>query len=79
MFELTRRDLDKTYNLYSEPDSYFTDLYETPLYILTSYKTFSAGEMLTYFLKNHHRATIVGEQTRGGAHNAPKAFLYKDF
>ena len=79
MFELTRRDHDGIFNLYSEPDPYFTDLYETPLYILTSYKTFSAGEMLSYFLKTIHRATIVGEQTRGGAHNAPKAHLYKDF
>ena len=79
MFELTRRDLDKTFNLVSEPDSYYTDLHETPLYILTSYKTFSAAEMLTYFLKIQNRATIVGEKTRGGAHNAPKAFLYKDF
>lgn len=79
MFEASRRDLDKTFNLYSEPDPYFTELYDTPLYILTSYKTFSAGEMLTYFLKNQHRATIVGEQTRGGAHNSPKAFLSKGF
>ena len=79
MFELTLRNREKNYNLYCEPDPNYTGLYETPLYILTSYKTFSAAEMLTYFLKTEKRVTIVGEQTRGGAHNAPKSFLYKDF
>jgi hypothetical protein len=79
MFELTLRNREKNYNLYCEPDLNYTGLYETPLYILTSYKTFSAAEMLTYFLKTEKRVTIVGEQTRGGAHNAPKSFLYKDF
>ncbi|MBA2613038.1 MAG: S41 family peptidase [Bacteroidetes bacterium] len=79
MFELTLRNRENNYNLYCEPDSEYAGLYETPLYILTSYKTFSAAEMLTYFLKTEHRAVIVGEQTRGGAHNAPKSFLYKDF
>jgi hypothetical protein len=64
---------------YSEPDTNYTKLYNTPLYVLTSYKTFSAGEMLAYCLKNLKRATIIGEQTRGGAHNSPKSFLYKDF
>lgn len=79
MFELTLRNREKNYNLYCEPDPNYTGLYETPLYILTSYKTFSAAEMLTYFLKTEKRVTVVGEQTRGGAHNAPKSFLYKDF
>lgn len=79
MFELTLRNRENNYNLYCEPDSEYAGLYETPLYILTSYKTFSAAEMLTYFLKTEKRVTIVGEQTRGGAHNAPKSFLYKDF
>ncbi|MES2515443.1 MAG: S41 family peptidase [Bacteroidota bacterium] len=64
---------------YSEPDSNYTTLYDKPLYILTSYKTFSAGEMVAYSLKNLHRATLVGEQTRGGAHNSPKSFLYGDY
>ncbi len=79
MFALTLRNRKNNYNLYCEPDNNYTSLYETPLYILTSYKTFSAAEMLTYFLKTEHRAVIVGEQTRGGAHNAPKSFLYKNF
>lgn len=38
------------------------------VYILTAYRTFSAGEHFVYNLKNHRRATIVGETTGGGAH-----------
>ncbi|HEX7077248.1 MAG TPA: S41 family peptidase [Candidatus Eisenbacteria bacterium] len=38
------------------------------LYVLTSRRTFSAAEGLTYALKNRGRAVIVGERTRGGAH-----------
>ncbi|MFC1529873.1 S41 family peptidase [Gemmatimonadota bacterium] len=41
---------------------------ETPIFILTSGRTFSAAEEFTYNLKNLERATIVGETTRGGAH-----------
>lgn len=77
--DATVRNRDVIYNFDSEPDEYFKDLFDVPLYILTSYKTFSAAEMLAFGLKNAKRATIVGEQTRGGAHNAPKSFLYKDF
>lgn len=39
-----------------------------PLYILTSNKTFSAAEALAYNLQALRRATIVGENTGGGAH-----------
>jgi len=41
---------------------------DTPIYILTSGRTFSAAEEFTYNLKNMERATIVGETTGGGAH-----------
>jgi hypothetical protein len=37
------------------------------VYILTSHRTFSAGEEFTYDLKVLKRATIVGEVTGGGA------------
>jgi retinol-binding protein 3 len=40
----------------------------TPVYVLTSRRTFSAAEEFTYNLKNLERATIVGETTGGGAH-----------
>jgi hypothetical protein len=39
-----------------------------PVYVLTSSSTFSGGEQLSYDLQQIGRATIVGEQTRGGAH-----------
>jgi hypothetical protein len=38
------------------------------VYVLTSKHTFSAAEEFSYNLKNLHRAVIVGETTRGGAH-----------
>jgi C-terminal processing protease CtpA/Prc len=41
---------------------------DTPIYVLTSNRTFSAAEEFTYNLKNMERATIIGETTGGGAH-----------
>ena len=38
-----------------------------PIYILTSKRTFSGAEGLTYDLKHFAHATVVGEKTRGGA------------
>ena len=38
------------------------------VYVLTSQRTFSGAEELTYNLKNLKRATIIGETTGGGAH-----------
>ena len=39
-----------------------------PVYVLTSSRTYSAGEELSFDLKNLKRATLVGEATGGGAH-----------
>ena len=41
---------------------------DAPIYVLTSSFTFSAAEEFTYNLKSLKRATIVGENTGGGAH-----------
>jgi len=41
---------------------------DIPVYILTSKDTFSGGEDMAYTLKYHDRATIIGENTKGGAH-----------
>jgi DNA-binding MarR family transcriptional regulator len=43
-------------------------LTNVPVYILTSRRTFSAGESFTFGLKVTRRATLVGERTGGGGH-----------
>jgi len=60
-----------------EPEQYWTyenlpvpSLAETDIYLLTSRRTFSAGEGLAYFLQAHKRAVVVGEVTGGGANPA---------
>ena len=39
-----------------------------PIYVLTSSRTFSGAEELSYNLQQHKRATLIGETTKGGAH-----------
>jgi C-terminal processing protease CtpA/Prc len=39
-----------------------------PVFVLTSRRTFSGGEELTFDLQRAGRATVVGERTGGGAH-----------
>jgi retinol-binding protein 3 len=41
-------------------------LYDIPLYILISKSTFSGAEAFSYNLKAMKRATLIGENTRGG-------------
>jgi hypothetical protein len=42
---------------------------DVPLFLLTSKKTFSAAESFAYDMKVRNRATLVGDSTRGGAHD----------
>ncbi len=49
-------------------------LLDTPVFILTSDRTFSASESFAYDMKVRKRATIVGDSTKGGAHSVD---LYK--
>jgi hypothetical protein len=41
---------------------------DRPVYVLTSELTFSGAEEFCYNLKAQHRAVLIGETTRGGAH-----------
>jgi hypothetical protein len=52
---------------------------EKPIYILTSGRTFSGGEELTYDLKHATRATVVGEVTRGGANPTDLVSVNENF
>ena len=42
---------------------------DVPLFVLTSKKTFSAAESFAYDMKVRKRATLVGDSTKGGAHD----------
>ena len=50
-----------------------------PLFILTSKESLSAAESLTYHLKEHRQATILGETTGGGAHVSKLFEVSPDF
>ena len=51
----------------------------TPLYILTSKRTFSAAEAFTYTLKHLDKAIVVGEKTRGGANRTKRVNINDNF
>jgi retinol-binding protein 3 len=42
---------------------------DIPLFVLTSKKTFSAAESFAYDMKVRKRATLIGDSTKGGAHD----------
>lgn len=50
-----------------------------PVYVLTSKATFSGGEAFAFYMKTHQRATLVGENTDGGAHPGASYRLHPYF
>jgi hypothetical protein len=60
---------DKTDQLWTQAYVPGPRLSQCDIYVLISYDTFSAGEGLAYNLKHSGRATLVGTQTPGGAHD----------
>ena len=62
-----RRDEDRTSEVWTLPYVPGKRYGDKPVYILTSKKTFSAGELFAYAFKNMGRAEVIGERTEGGA------------
>ncbi|GJL90950.1 S41 family peptidase [Hyphococcus sp.] len=50
-----------------------------PLYVLTSKRTFSAGESLVFGLKASSRASVIGEETAGGGNFGGEVRVSPDF
>jgi hypothetical protein len=66
LFNELRWRKEETDQIWTDP-SVRPQLAKTPLFILTSGRTFSAAEAFAYSLQQRKRATIVGERTAGGA------------
>ena len=73
------RDEDKTEEYWTLPDVPGPRIGDKPVYILTSQKTFSAGEEFAYNLQALRRATLIGETTSGGAHPGSPFRLHPHF
>ncbi|WP_288379120.1 S41 family peptidase [uncultured Massilia sp.] len=52
---------------------------DKPVYLLTSDRTFSAGEAFSYAMKSLKRATLVGATTRGGGNPVTMFPLRRDY
>lgn len=68
LFDTYFRPRERTVASYSLREVAGPRLAHQPVFVLTRRSTFSAGEGLAYVLKHLGRATVVGEQTGGGAH-----------
>ena len=53
--------------------------YTNPVYVLSSPRTYSGGEALTYTLQATQRGRVIGERTRGGAHLARWYTIHPNF
>jgi hypothetical protein len=62
------RDLEQTTQSYSADFVPGPQLLEQPVYVLTSGRTASAAEEFSFDLRNHERATLVGDTTAGAGH-----------
>jgi hypothetical protein len=68
LYELYNRKEKKINEFRTRTDVTGKRLPDVPVYILTSSKTFSSGEMFAYGLQKIGRAEIVGETSAGAAH-----------
>jgi len=60
---------DTPTEIWTRPDIGMEPLTDVPLFILTGPNTFSAAECFAYDMQSRKRATLVGEPTKGGAHD----------
>ena len=67
LLTLERRDPQASDQLWSLPYVPGARYIGKPVFVLTSSRTFSGAEGLTYDLRHFAHATVVGEKTRGGA------------
>jgi Peptidase family S41/N-terminal domain of Peptidase_S41 in eukaryotic IRBP len=73
------RDEDRTQEFWTHAPLESQPYVTKPMYVLISKITFSAGEMLADILKSRKRATIIGEQTDGGAHPGASYRIHSHF
>jgi hypothetical protein len=73
------RDDDVTQQYWTLPHVPGRRFGDKPVYVLTSKETFSGAEEFAYNLQARQRATVVGEQTDGGAHAAAYYRLHPHF
>lgn len=73
------RDEETTHQYWTLPHVPGHTFEHTPLYLLISKETFSAGEGFAYDMQARRRAIIIGEQTDGGAHPGASYRLEQHF
>jgi len=79
LYDMYDRPTDSLHQVWTLPDVPGRRLPNTDVYILTSPRTFSAGEAFAYNLQCLKRATIVGEVTGGGAHSGEEQPIGEHF
>ncbi len=73
------RDEDKTQQYWTLPYLPGKHLVDQPVFVLTSKVTFSAGEEFASVLQTRKRATVIGDQTDGGAHPGASYRIHPHF
>lgn len=68
-----------TIRMWTDPEDAEGIILHTPLYILTSRRTFSGAEDFSYGMQTVKRAIIVGDTTGGGAHPVRPLAIGHDF
>jgi retinol-binding protein 3 len=71
---LYERHTDETEQFWTYPYLYGKVLDSVGIYIITSRRTFSAGEWFAYSMQQNEKATIVGQVSKGGA--TPSEFYH---